>query len=170
MRRLALGLAAVALAGCGSASTKTVTVTAPTTSTTAATTIAPPTATATVTQTTTTVVQTTPAGPLPIVIIGSYAGVKPATIDFSGDAGNVVTGISWSVWTTSQATGEGASGIQSCVPNCAQGTTTQVPTTIALSNPQGGHFTHLIETRRGQRLVASYSSKASWPLSASGSG
>ncbi len=32
-----------------------------------------------------------PSGSLPHLVVGSWSGIKPATIDFSGDAGNVVT-------------------------------------------------------------------------------
>jgi hypothetical protein len=98
-----------------------------------------------------------------MLITQGWSGIKPSTVDFSGDAGNVVTGINWASWTTTGAVGEGTSGIQSCVPNCAQGKTKFVPTTIVLSDPVGGHFTHLVETRNGTVSVDSYSSKATWP-------
>jgi Trypsin-like peptidase domain len=105
------------------------------------------------------------ASSLPVLIAGTWTGIKPSEIDFSGDAGNIVTRISWSSWTATGAVGEGTSGIQSCVPNCAQGTTTYVPTTIALSKPRGGHFTKLSETRSGASSTWAY--PQAWPLSAS---
>lgn len=74
-------------------------------------------------------------GSLPTLVVGSWSGMKPTTIDFSGDAGNVVTSIVWSSWTATQAVGQGTSVIQGCVPNCAQGSNTPVATTITLSKP-----------------------------------
>ena len=85
-----------------------------------------------------------------------------------GDGGNVVTGVVWASWTAAGAVGEGTSGIQSCVPNCAQGKTKFVPTTIVLSDVVGNHFTHLIETRNGTTTVAAYSDKQNWPIGAQG--
>jgi hypothetical protein len=37
---------------------------------------------------------------------------------------------------------------------------------VVLSDPAGGHFTHLIETRNRTTTVAEYSSKENWPISA----
>ena len=87
--------------------------------------------------------------PLPLFISGSgqYSGRRPKDIYFSGDAGNIVTRIRWSQWTTSQAVGRGTSNILSCVPNCAQGSATPVPTTVVLSRPSKGHFTFVTERR-----------------------
>jgi hypothetical protein len=110
---------------------------------------------------------TSPAA-LPLLITMGWSGVKPKTVDFSGDAGNVVTGITWASWTAAGAVGEGTSGIQSCVPNCAQGKTKFVPTTILLSDVVGSHFTHLIETRNGTTATATYSDKQNWPIGAQG--
>ncbi len=105
---------------------------------------------------------------LPIVTMGSWSGMKPSTIDFSGDGGNIVTGIAWSSWTASSAFGQGTSNIQGCVPNCAQGTETPVSTTIALTDPRDGHFTQITETRKGETtLRASYPSGEFWPQGAS---
>lgn len=99
--------------------------------------------------------------PLPVLLAGTYQGIKPRAVYFSGDGGNIVTGIRWSSWTHSSATGEGTSNILGCVPDCAQGTATPVPTTILLSRPQGGHFTLVIERRVGQTYIGHYGS--SWP-------
>ena len=95
---------------------------------------------------------------LPVLTAGSYTGTEPAFIDFSGDAGNVVTSIGWASWTATGATGTGTSNIQGCVPNCAEGSETPVPATITLSDPAGGHFTEYTEARNG--------STASGPTSA----
>ncbi len=104
---------------------------------------------------------------LPTVIVGSWTGTKPSNIAFSGDGGNVVTGIKWSLWASAQALGEGTSVIQNCIPNCAQGKNTPVATTIVLSQPQAGHFTRMTESRNGQTIVATYGSSHTWPFSAS---
>jgi hypothetical protein len=160
-------VAAVAIAGCGSSSTKTQTVIISTSTVTAS---APTTSSATTQASVTsssTSANTSAAAPTPILITRGWSGVKPSTVDFSGDAGNVVTGLSW-VWTATGATGNGVSGIQSCVPNCAQGATKQVPTTIVLSDPVNGHWTHLVETRNGSSTVDSYSSQETWPIGAQG--
>jgi hypothetical protein len=158
---------AVALAGCGSSGTTTKTVIVSTTTVTAS---APSTASTTASTTAASVTSTTSSSTaaLPLLITMGWSGMKPATVDFSGDAGNVVTGINWASWTAAGAVGEGTSGIQSCVPNCAQGKTKFVPTTIVLSDVVGDHFTHLIETRNGTTTDATYSDKQNWPIGAQG--
>ncbi len=166
MRKVALGLSILIVAGCGS-SAATVTITSSATTTAVpATAAAAVTTTASVLLSTVTSSSSTTSGPLPILITQNWSGVKPSELAFSADAGNIVTGISWTSWTPVQAVGQGASAIQSCVPNCAQGTTTQVPTTVMLSDPQNGHFTSLIETRNGHSTTGSYVSGDGWPMGA----
>lgn len=96
----------------------------------------------------------------------TFSGIEPSEMDFSGDAGNVVTDIIWSSWTQTQAAGQGTSNLQNCVPNCAQGTDTPVATTITLLGPQAGHFTQIVESRNGLTSDGSYGSQAGWPLQA----
>jgi eukaryotic-like serine/threonine-protein kinase len=103
---------------------------------------------------------------LPTMTAGSYTGTKPTQIDYSGDASNIVTKITWSSWTATGASGTGTSGIESCNPNCAQGPVKQVTTTITLSNPVNGKFTQMTETRNGSSQTYTYPS-ASWPGGAS---
>ena len=86
---------------------------------------------------------------LPVLTAGTYSGVKPGTIYFSGDAGNVVQVITWTSWNASSATGTGMSDIQGCVPDCATGSETPVPATITLSDPVNGAFTSITEVRDG---------------------
>ncbi len=108
--------------------------------------------------------------PLPVLIAGPYRGRRPAIIDISGDAGDIVTGLHWSSWTASSANGEGTSNIQGCVPDCATGTETPVPTSIELLNPKNGYFTKLIEQRNGQTEVFVYTPghlPDNWPGDAS---
>lgn len=98
---------------------------------------------------------------LPKVVIGSYSGIKPKIVGFSGDAGNIVGRLKWR-WTATIAVGHGTSDIQGCVPNCAQGTETPVPATVTFSRPKDGHFTKVVELRNGQRLVGYYG-RDTWP-------
>jgi hypothetical protein len=51
---------------------------------------------------------------LPMLIYGSYHGIRPRNIYFSGDGGNIVGGVRWSSWTSSHATGEGQSDARLC--------------------------------------------------------
>jgi hypothetical protein len=101
----------------------------------------------------------------PVVAIGRFTGRAPAEIEFSADGGNVVTGLRWQSWTASGAAGRGTSGIESCVPNCAQGSVRHVPTTITLSSPVNGKFTVITEKRNGQTSTGKWPVR--WPLGAS---
>jgi serine/threonine protein kinase len=109
-------------------------------------------------------VSSSPAA-LPVLTVGSYAGMKPNEIAYSGDATNVVTGIQWSSWTATGASGQGTSDIDSCNPNCAQASPSLVPTTVALSAPVNGRFTKMTETRNG--FTSTYTYPDNWPQSAS---
>ena len=100
-----------------------------------------------------------------MLTVGSYTGMKPTEIAYSGDATNVVTKITWSSWTSTGASGQGTSDIDSCIPNCAQAPTNYVTTTITLSAPVNGHFTQMIETRNGSTTTYTY--PGTWAQSAS---
>jgi hypothetical protein len=107
---------------------------------------------------------------LPVFIAGPYHGRRPTTIDISGDGGDIVTALHWSSWTASSAAGKGTSNVQSCVPNCAEGTDTPVSTSIKLTDPAHGYFTRLIERRDGQTEVFRYTPghlPDDWPEDAS---
>jgi hypothetical protein len=106
-----------------------------------------------------------PGTAIPVVAIGQFTGRAPSEIDFSADGGNVVTGLRWQSWTASEAAGQGTSGIESCVPNCAEGSVRYVPTTITLSSPVNGKFTAVTEKRIGQTLTVKW--PVQWPLGAS---
>jgi hypothetical protein len=164
MRRIALGLAALAvgIARCGSSSTRTVTVRAASSTATTSSTVVPASGITTVTLPDAT---TAPPAALPILVTNAWSGVKPSEIDFSADGGNIVTGISWQSWSAAGAVGFGSSGIQNCIPNCAQGKTKFVPTTVTLSAASGGHFTHIVEARNGTTLTAGYMTTF-WPIGA----
>lgn len=100
--------------------------------------------------------------PLPKLIVGSYAGIRPRVIGFSGDGGNIVTKLRWTRWNQTTAVGHGTSYLQGCVPNCAQGTETPVAATVTLSRARKGHFTKIVEVRAGHTLVGYYG-RYSWP-------
>jgi hypothetical protein len=86
----------------------------------------------------------------PVLIAGSWTGRRPVDIDISGDGGNIITRIRWPAWKNSYAYRVGTSNIQGCIPDCSSGSETPVRTTIALSHPSTGHWTKLVEIRRGQ--------------------
>ena len=100
-----------------------------------------------------------------MLTVGSYSGMKPTEIAYSGDATNVVTSITWTSWTATGATGTGTSDIDSCVPNCAQAPVDNVTATITLSAPANGNFTQMTETRNGS--TANYAYPGTWAQSAS---
>jgi hypothetical protein len=95
--------------------------------------------------TTTTTAITTPTAPLPTVTINGWTGREPASIYFSGDAGDISTGLTWSLWDASAAIGHGTRNELGCVPDCAQGSVTPFPVTITMSNPVDGTFTTILE-------------------------
>ena len=104
------------------------------------------------------------AGALPVLLAGTYHGIKPTEIDFSGDAGNIVTGITWSSWTATTAIGSGTSDIDSCVPDCATAPKDYVTTTLMLSDPVNGRFTVIREMRNGTAEAFVYPN--TWALGA----
>ncbi|HET9972243.1 MAG TPA: hypothetical protein VFQ68_28680, partial [Streptosporangiaceae bacterium] len=107
---------------------------------------------------------TTPAQ-LPVLTVGSYTGMKPTEIAYSGDSTNIVSKITWSSWTATGATGQGTTDINSCNPNCAQAPPSIVPATVTLSDPVDGKFTKMTETRNG--FASTYTYPDNWPESAS---
>jgi hypothetical protein len=142
LRVLLVCLAALVLAGCSKDSNHAATAT--TVPVTAA-----PTTTATV-ATTTTAAPTNTTAALPILTMGNFSGREPQGIYLSGDAGNIVTGLTWT-WGATQAVGHGTRNELSCDPDCATGKATPYPATITLSKPVSGKFTLLVEvTNDGQ--------------------
>jgi hypothetical protein len=90
-----------------------------------------------------------PITTLPTATLGTWTGIEPTLMQFSGDAGNIVTDIGWSSWTDNAAVGEGSWGYDDCVPDCAGGIVTQYPARITLSHPSSGRFTQLTEDQSG---------------------
>jgi hypothetical protein len=107
---------------------------------------------------------TTPAQ-LPVLTVGSYTGMKPTEIAYSGDSTNIVSKITWSSWTATGAAGQGTTDINSCNPNCAQAPVKLVPATVTLSDPVDGKFTKMTETRNG--FTSTYTYPDNWPEGAS---
>lgn len=99
--------------------------------------------------------------PPPVLTAGTYTGTKPTKIYFSGDAGNVVTGIKWTSWTATQAIGAGTSEIDSCIPDCARGTVKYVVALVTLAGPVNGRFTVITEKRNG--IIEGFDFPAPWP-------
>jgi eukaryotic-like serine/threonine-protein kinase len=108
---------------------------------------------------------TTAPATLPVLVAGDYHGIKPKEIDFSADAGNIVTGITWSSWTAAKAIGSGTSDIDTCIPSCAAAPTDLVTTMLVLSQPVDGHFTVISELRNGTTQAFVYPN--AWALNAS---
>jgi serine/threonine protein kinase len=102
---------------------------------------------------------------LPLLTVGSYTGMKPAEIAYSGDSTNIVSKITWTSWTATGATGQGTTDINSCNPNCAQAPPSIVPATVTLSDPVDGKFTKMTETRNG--FTSTYTYPDNWPEGAS---
>jgi hypothetical protein len=70
-------------------------------------------------------------------------------IGFSGDSGNIVESITWTVWESEEAVGHGTWGYNSCNPDCASGIVTKYTAIITLSDPVGDQFTILAEQTEG---------------------
>jgi hypothetical protein len=90
-----------------------------------------------------------PITTLPTATLGTWTGIEPSSMQFSGDSGNIVSHIDWSSWSTSSATGVGSWGYNDCVPDCAGGMVTDYPAMITLSRPSEGRFTELTEDQSG---------------------
>lgn len=95
----------------------------------------------------------------------AYRGRRPTTIDFSGDATNIVGHLTWATWDSKTAVGHGTWADDNCRPSCASGTITDVPATITLSDAVNGHFTAMREAA-GQ-LDRSYRYPGDWATGAS---
>ena len=58
---------------------------------------------------------------------------RPAQITNTADGSGYVKDIRWSGWGTATARGHGTLEVDSCIPNCAQGTYTGYPATVTLT-------------------------------------
>ena len=69
-----------------------------------------------------------------------YPEYKPQSLtEFCADAGNGVTKIKWSSWTSTRAVGTGSYYLKLCDPNCADGKLAWAKVKVVLSGPK---FTH----------------------------
>jgi hypothetical protein len=105
----------------------------------------------------------------PLLVTPDWSGVKPSSITLSADGGNIPYDLTWSQWNDESAVGKGLVAIESCNPNCAQGTSTPVPVRIVLSIVQGGHYTFIAEivTGRPNPTRGTAPITARWPFGAS---
>ena len=86
----------------------------------------------------------------PVLPIVGYTGREPSTIAFSADAGDILTNLSWTSWTRTEAVGYGVSIYDNCIPYCAAGKTTPESTSVVVSDPFNGRFTKIVEYRMGR--------------------
>jgi hypothetical protein len=93
-------------------------------------------------------------------------GIQPAQIYFSGDNSVSIREITWSSWNTSGATGRGTWYLETCLPNCAQGSVIKYPAPLTLSTVRHGLFTVLAVTLKGKTTIYHY--PVPWPQSAYG--
>ncbi len=106
-----------------------------------------------------------PAPGLPVLLAGGYSGRDPSQLTFAADGSNSVTGLTWSSWTATGASGSGRADVALCLPSCVGTPASLVPTTITLSDPVNGHFTQLTESRAGS--AQSWNYPGNWPQPAS---
>jgi hypothetical protein len=85
----------------------------------------------------------------PLFVTSAWTGIKPTSIVLSADGGNVPYDLRWSQWNDHAAIGQGLVGVESCNPDCAQGTTTPAPVRITLSGVRHGHYTYIAESISG---------------------
>lgn len=82
---------------------------------------------------------------------------KPRRIIYTGDGSGLLAsendvsgGLSWTTWTATQASADGADWLDDCIPDCADGTFQDYPAVIELSRPRrvDGHlqFTRMTVT------------------------
>lgn len=92
----------------------------------------------------------TDAAPRPAVIYdcSGNAQVKPRSIDsiFCGDAGIIITGLSWRTWHNTSAIGQGIEHRKTCRPDCASGPVAVDKVTVRLFAPKAGGFTKITVT------------------------
>jgi hypothetical protein len=147
----ALGITAIVTLGGHSTATSATSITTRPKTVVTSTTVAPSTTAAPATS-------APPVLSLPTLTIASWTGREPVTLYFSGDAGNVATSITWSIWDQTEAVGHGVRQELSCVPNCAQGTATPYPVTVTLNMPVDGAFTSIQEqTADGKGTAETFS-------------
>jgi hypothetical protein len=72
----------------------------------------------------------------PGCVPGQKPAVQPAKITITcADANFYVTGLRWSSWKATSASGAGTATVNDCTPNCAAGKFHTYPVTITLGQP-----------------------------------
>lgn len=114
------------LASCGASTTKTVTTVVPapvTNSSSTTTSTTTPTATSSSsTPSTTSITSTATAAPVYFQGVTTSRAQRPPTLELTGDGTLFVSGVQWTSWGGSVATGSGNAEYHGCTPNCAQAT------------------------------------------------
>jgi hypothetical protein len=62
-----------------------------------------------------------------------YMEVRPSQITDSGDGSGYLKDLTWSDWGSPQAVATGLQEVNTCTPNCAQGTYASYPATVTLA-------------------------------------
>ena len=73
----------------------------------------------------------------PAVTCNGELKSEPSQIIVSGDGSAFITGLTWTGWGQSGATGSGTLKLDNCNPNCAQGSFTDYEATVVLSDLTG---------------------------------
>jgi hypothetical protein len=85
--------------------------------------------------------------PMLIALSGDTPVYEPSSIGYTGDGTGELSGVTWSSWGPSGASGTGTDQINDCVPECYDGTITNYQATVSLSNAsqtqEGYIFTEL---------------------------
>ncbi|MBO0769125.1 MAG: hypothetical protein J2O48_10630 [Solirubrobacterales bacterium] len=111
-----------------------------------------------------------PAAPMNENSSPHYVRVKPAYIQWSGDATGVVSGhggaykspISWTKWDSREADGNATSWIDNCKPDCATGHYDGIPTRVKLWDPKVLHGKLIFTRLRWSAGGETYNSKATY--------
>jgi len=86
----------------------------------------------------------------PTIEVDSQSMTKPSVIAFSGDGGNVPSDLVWSGWGNGTSYAQGTVGLESCNPDCADGSVLYVPVTISVTDLYDGSYHSITETIQGQ--------------------
>ena len=73
----------------------------------------------------------------PVVRCNGELKTEPSQIIVSGDGTAFITGLTWTGWGLSGATGSGTLKLDNCNPDCAQGSLTDYQATVVLSDLTG---------------------------------
>ena len=85
------------------------------------------------------------------------------------DGGELIHSITWTTWTSKNASGTGIYSINLCNPNCAEGQRLEEPVEVALSNAEQDskkivYKTLIFTTLSGQNLPQEITKEGRWEL------